>query len=141
MVLQFTISGKPTAKGRPRLSGYGAYTPKKTADYERQIRAAYAARCAGRRFPPGTPITARFTAYFSVPDSCSKRDKARLPGLPYTKKPDFDNLAKIVCDALNGIAYDDDSRIYLSTTEKRYAPDGVARMEVVFTDEEGRHGV
>lgn len=28
-----------------------------------------------------------------------------------TKKPDLDNVAKIVCDALNGVAYKDDAQI------------------------------
>lgn len=28
-----------------------------------------------------------------------------------TKKPDSDNIAKIICDSLNGIAYHDDSQI------------------------------
>jgi Holliday junction resolvase RusA-like endonuclease len=27
------------------------------------------------------------------------------------KKPDADNIAKIICDALNGIAYRDDTQI------------------------------
>ena len=40
-----------------------------------------------------------------------------------TKKPDFDNIAKIICDALNGIAYKDDASIVSAIVEKYYADD------------------
>lgn len=37
-----------------------------------------------------------------------------------TKKPDCDNIAKIICDALNGIAYYDDSQIVKIEVDKVY---------------------
>ena len=37
-----------------------------------------------------------------------------------TKKPDLDNIAKIICDALNGFAYADDSRIVSMMINKEY---------------------
>lgn len=36
------------------------------------------------------------------------------------KKPDVDNLAKIVLDSLNKIAYDDDAQVCRLLVEKRY---------------------
>jgi Holliday junction resolvase RusA-like endonuclease len=36
-------------------------------------------------------------------------------------KPDFDNIAKLVSDALNGIAYKDDSQICYGVVQKRWA--------------------
>ena len=38
-----------------------------------------------------------------------------------TKKPDADNIAKAVCDALNGIAYKDDSQVVDLTVRKYYS--------------------
>ena len=38
-----------------------------------------------------------------------------------TKKPDFDNIQKIICDALNGVAYHDDSQIVKADIEKVYS--------------------
>ena len=38
-----------------------------------------------------------------------------------TKKPDWDNIAKVICDALNGIAWVDDSQIVSGTVAKYYA--------------------
>jgi Holliday junction resolvase RusA-like endonuclease len=50
--------------------------------------------------------------YFSAP-SRFKSEGSRLEqdGLPYAKRPDFDNLAKLINDALNGVAWLDDSQI------------------------------
>ena len=38
-----------------------------------------------------------------------------------TKKPDLDNLAKAVLDALNGVAYKDDCQIVTVLSKKNYA--------------------
>ncbi len=40
------------------------------------------------------------------------------------KKPDCDNIMKIICDALNGFAYKDDAQIVLAQIGKEYAEDG-----------------
>ena len=45
-----------------------------------------------------------------------------------TKKPDTDNIIKIICDALNGLAYKDDAQIVSNSTEKRYANDGFVEV-------------
>lgn len=46
-------------------------------------------------------------------------------GEPYTHKPDADNVAKAVLDALNGLAYEDDSQVQELVIIKKYAPAGV----------------
>lgn len=38
-----------------------------------------------------------------------------------TKKPDADNIAKTICDALNGVAYDDDKQIAWLSVYKQYS--------------------
>ena len=44
-----------------------------------------------------------------------------MPPVPHTKKPDFDNLAKSTCDALNGLLWHDDSLICKATIIKTIA--------------------
>jgi len=44
-----------------------------------------------------------------------------MPRSPHVGKPDCDNLAKSVCDALNGILWDDDRQICRLVVEKWYA--------------------
>lgn len=49
-----------------------------------------------------------------------------------TKKPDCDNIVKIICDALNGIAYKDDAQITLVQIRKKYAD--VPQVEVKLSE-------
>ena len=37
-----------------------------------------------------------------------------------TKKPDADNIAKVICDALNGSAYHEDTQVVKLTVRKVY---------------------
>ena len=52
-------------------------------------------------------------AYYQIPKNTKKSHKLLMikgEMLP-TKKPDIDNIMKVVLDALNGVAYHDDSQI------------------------------
>ena len=65
----------------------------------------------------------RIFAYYSIPKSTSKKKRElMLAGkIRPTKKPDFDNIAKIICDSLNGIAYQDDKLIVDGMFRKFYS--------------------
>lgn len=122
--LTIEIDGKPFGKQRPRVVSRGgfarAYTPIETINYQNKVKSAYINKYGNRRLEG--KIEANIGAYFSVPESASKKKKKELieNNVPYTKKPDCDNIAKCVLDALNDIAYDDDSQICRLTVEKRY---------------------
>jgi Holliday junction resolvase RusA-like endonuclease len=62
------------------------------------------------------------TAFFPIPKSTSKKNRALMleDKLLPTKKPDSDNIAKVICDALNGVAYGDDTQIVKLVVNKRY---------------------
>jgi Holliday junction resolvase RusA-like endonuclease len=128
------IPGEPVGKGRPRFStrgGYArAYTPKKTADYEEQILTAYMLQCKGERYEKGTYLSVSIKAYFKIPKSAKKADKEqmRLGKIRPAKKPDIDNVMKICCDALNGVAFDDDCQFTAGNIKKRYSDD--PRIEI-----------
>lgn len=85
----FDVYGTPRPKARPRVGARGAVTPKATRDWQ-QVVAAYAA-CAGVR-----PITGPVKLEVWL-------DRA-LTG-------DGDNYVKSIADALNGVAYADDSQV------------------------------
>ena len=51
------------------------------------------------------------------------------------KKPDIDNVVKVYADALNGIAYHDDTQIVSLVCEKYYSDQ--PRVEVKIGDMEG----
>lgn len=113
-------------KQRPRMCRIRGktitYTPKQTTQYEKQVRASYTA-VSKIFFEKDTPLLISITSLFSIPKSVSKKIKnLMLKGdiLP-TKKPDSDNIIKIILDALNGVCYHDDSQICSVYFEKKYA--------------------
>lgn len=120
--IRFCVHGAPVGKARPRVTRTGhAYTPEKTKNYERIVRACYQSQVGRFSFPPGVPLTVHLYAEFPIPKSTSKKKAASLRGRWHIKKPDADNVAKAVLDALNGIAYPDDAAISKLTVEKTYS--------------------
>ncbi len=126
---QLTIDGTPVAKGRPRFGRYGAYTPEKTQEYEEYIKACWIAKF-GCICPSGEPLKVDIVFYMQIPKRANKKQRTEMieGRIRHMKKPDTDNLIKAVLDALNGIAYKDDSQIYKITAEKKYSEN--ARTEI-----------
>lgn len=120
----FEIEGKIKGKGRPRFSHYGkfvkAYTPEDTVSYENLIKLQFRLSCG--EWYSELPLKMKITAIHSVTNSTSKKNKARMLNgeLKPTKKPDADNIIKIICDALNKIAYKDDTQIVELDFKKVY---------------------
>ena len=126
MEVKFIVPGNPKGKQRPRLSKIRGqnviYTPKQTTQYEKLVRASYTA-VSKIFFNKDTPLEISIIALFSIPKSMGKKLKnSMLTGdiLP-TKKPDSDNIIKIILDALNGVAYWDDSQVCRVYFDKMYA--------------------
>lgn len=128
-VIMFTIPGQPVAKARPRFRSSGGkvhtYTPDKTVSYENLVKLFAAEVMAGR--PEEWPLDGQYilevTAYFRIPQSKPKKfkDMARDGKIRPIVRPDWDNVGKIVSDALNGILWADDSRIVQATVYKYYS--------------------
>lgn len=115
----FTILGKPVPKQRPRFSKGHAYTPKKTMDYERYVQDCFRSSM-GLKMAGMIEIT--IDVYMKIPKSAKKEREDMLIGrIRPTKRPDIDNVYKVVTDALNGLAYDDDSQIVDGHIRKYYA--------------------
>jgi len=139
MTFYFVIPGEPQGKGRPRFvrkTGM-SYTPDKTVAYEELVRQRFLLCARGDRFADDAEISAHIFAHYAVPKSASKKKKAAMLAdeIRPMKKPDTDNIAKIVLDALNGIAYKDDSQVVFLQVEKGYAENG--SVVVALVDKEG----
>ena len=135
MRVEFVIKGKPVAKARPRVLKSGiTYTQKKTKDYEELVQQVYKLQVG--EYLGESALLCEIDFYFSIPKSYSKKRKqAIIEGEElYTKKPDLDNLAKTITDALNGVAYKDDSQIIEMKLKKRYSPEDkvVVAIEELF---------
>lgn len=123
--IRFEIPIKPIPKGRPRLGTGRVYTPKRTKDFEEQVR--FMARAAFnahgvKPFDKAVYVYALFCF------------KGKQGGDNYTSTSDIDNLQKSLFDGLNGVAYKDDRQIVFVRARKQWAKqDGIS---VVIADEE-----
>ena len=128
------IPGDPVSKARPRFSGGHAYTPVKTRRQEQLIAMRY--RQAHGKLVTGA-VLVEMTFYKPVPKSWSNaRRMDALAGKERpTVKPDVDNLAKCVMDALNGVAWLDDKQVVGLVCYKAYSRAGCT--EVTVTELEG----
>jgi Holliday junction resolvase RusA-like endonuclease len=117
----FTVPGEPIAKGRPRMTRAGhVYTPQKTADYENSVKKAYG---DNPFFSAGHELRSHVKAFFQIPKSAGKAKTAAMESgqIRPVKRPDCDNVAKAICDALNGVAYHDDAQVVELVIDKWYA--------------------
>jgi Holliday junction resolvase RusA-like endonuclease len=134
MIIEFFVPCLPTAKGRPRFARRGnfvqAYTPAKTQQAEYSFLAL--AMAHKPTTPIDAPIELTLEFYMPKPQTMTKKLRA-IENLSHTKKPDIDNLTKLVVDSLNGIFWVDDSRIWHARAFKVYAdnPGVRVRVEVV----------
>jgi len=116
------IPGPIVAKARPRVTVRGnkprAYTPKKSADFEKVV----AGSC-----PLDSPVEGavdlRVNMYLGIPKSWSKQKTADAAAgqIKPISRPDLDNYLKSIMDGLNGVAYLDDSQIVRLSITKEYA--------------------
>lgn len=134
MKVKFTIPGIPVPKARPRVVRGHAFTPKKTKDYEALVKDVY--NLTVGEYLGDSAIVATIDLYFPIPESYSKSKKKRIADgeIKHTKRPDVDNCAKAILDALNEVAYRDDSQIVESRIAKHYAIDDETRAEVILEE-------
>ena len=115
---------EPMPKERPRFTKSGkAYTPKKTQDYEKKIADYFRSHPQRFKFEKDIPVAVNLVFGMPIPKSTPKsRKEAMFEGIiKHTKRPDVDNMAKAVLDALShGIAWEDDSQIVRLTVTKEY---------------------
>lgn len=129
--VSFDVFGKVRGKGRPRFtSGGRPYTPKATRDYERTIREAYENAPGRPPEPFSGPIAVSIMTYRQLPKSAQKG----VLSDPDTHKPDIDNVAKIVLDALNGVAWEDDAQVVSLTASKLNRTRSPERLSVSITE-------
>ncbi len=127
-VIAFEVPGPIRGKARPRVTRAGiTYTPKETVQYENLVKLCFREAQAEAKVELfDRPVRAGLEVFYEIPKSTSKSKRAAmlLDKLYPTKKPDTDNIAKIILDSLNGIAYKDDSQVVELTVNKFYSKRG-----------------
>jgi Holliday junction resolvase RusA-like endonuclease len=125
MIVTFYVEGEARGKQRPRTvrkdGVLRTYTPKETKEYEQLVKSAYMREAKGAFFTG--PVCVMMTVIVELPKSMSKAKQQEIlikDSMRPTKRPDLDNVAKSVCDALNKTAYKDDAQIVRLCVSRHY---------------------
>jgi Holliday junction resolvase RusA-like endonuclease len=131
MSLTFSVPGEPVPQPRPRVSTRGgfarAYVPAKHPVHAYRQALAAAARDAGLS-DTGEPLNVVIDAVFERPKSHMRKRgvKAEAPRLP---RPDVDNIAKAVLDALQDVM-GDDTLVARLVVEKSYGQEARTTVRI-----------
>lgn len=136
MIYEFEVIGDIKGKARPRINTYtgAAYTPGNTKDYENLVKQYFKIKYP-RYIPLEGRVSVKIYAYFDIPKTTTKKDRELINEgkLSPTKKPDIDNIVKIVLDALNKMAFKDDNQITKLEVEKIYTT-GEEKVKIVIEE-------
>jgi Holliday junction resolvase RusA-like endonuclease len=109
MAITFTVPGNPVPQPRVRVSTRGgfarAYVPSKHPVHDYRTQLAVAARVAGLT-ATGEPLDVVIDAVWERPKSHMRKAGVK-PTAPRLPRPDVDNVAKAVLDALQDVMGDD----------------------------------
>lgn len=128
-VYHFSVPGEPM--GKPRMTQRDVWQ-------KRPVVLRYRAYCDCIRFHakqiPKRPVSLQIRAYLPMPPSWSERKRQAFEGAVHRQKPDYDNIAKAVGDAL----FQDDSLIVCGSCTKFWCREPEARTDVtvLFEDSE-----
>lgn len=134
-MITFTVPGVPVPKGRPRFAKRGnfvtTYTPEKTASYENLVKVLAMQEMRGAK-PIEGAVSVVIDISICPPASWSKKKQAQALNdlIRPTGKPDLDNVAKGILDAMNGVVYLDDKQVFELTARKYYCETACAMVRV-----------
>jgi Holliday junction resolvase RusA-like endonuclease len=132
MLVEFTVPGDVRGWARQKPIGYGSSVPDtKSQRYKRVIEKAARSSMRDAQLVRG-PVRLLITAYIAVPASYSrrKREDCLTCRVWPTVKPDFDNIEKVVADALTGVVWLDDKQVVQSAFNKLWAVRGSLHVMV-----------
>ena len=132
MKIKFEIPGKIMGKQRHRSTRNGKmYTPSQTVNYEDFVRYIYYSLKDRPWFTEQTKIT--IETYQKIPSGTSKIKTKKMlkKTIRPAKKPDSDNVLKIIMDGLKGVAYPDDNIIVEAFVRKFY---GLSEKAIVILE-------
>ena len=109
-MITFTIPGKPESWQRANRNGKRTFDTSKNKSAKQTIGKAGLAAMVGRK-PIQGPVRLKLAFMFDWPASYTKTRRWACYGNMKDTKPDIDNLAKMVMDGLNGIAWNDDAQV------------------------------
>jgi Holliday junction resolvase RusA-like endonuclease len=116
MEIKCEISVRPAGKARARITKYGAYTPAKTKNLQNlisyELNIASSVSLYRDQLPFKKPVTLVIQAHFLNPKIKNFEITPRI------KKPDSDNILKLVSDAIPKSIILDDKQIFCMSIQK-----------------------
>ncbi len=117
-------------QGRPRFTRTGhVYDPAPSRKYKRRV-AAIAEKAMKGHEATDAPVGLIIDALMAMPKSWSQKKRDAMRGTYAPKKPDADNIGKIIMDGLNHICYRDDKQVCVTAITKRWAAEGCVHVTV-----------
>lgn len=133
MAITFSVPGDPVPQPRPRITTRGchghAYTPASHAIHAYRHAVALAAKAAGATPTDRAPITLIVDLVFARPKSHYRKAGLR-DNAPVLPRADCSNCLKGIEDALNGVAWVDDSQVGRVVVEKSYGSEGRTTVRI-----------
>ena len=127
----FTVPGEPVPQPRPRVSTRGgfarAYVPSNHPVHAYRAAIAEEAAKAGVD-ETGEPIEVIVDAVFSRPKSHMNK-RGIKPSAPQLPRPDVDNIAKAILDALQDVM-GDDTNVRRLVVEKSYGTEARTTIRI-----------
>lgn len=133
MAITFSVPGDPVPQPRPRITTRGkhghAYTPASHPIHAYRAAIAAAARAAGATPTDAAPLTLIVDLVFERPKShfLKRGLKDDAPKLP---RADCSNCLKGIEDALNGVAWLDDTQVGRVVVEKTYGTEARTTVRI-----------
>lgn len=130
----FKVLGEPVAKARPRFNSKTrvTYTKSKTTKAENLIKAEYLKNGGERKENYTRAVKVVMFFVFPIRKSWTKKKQKAMLNNFHTIKPDLDNLEKTVLDALNGLAFKDDSQVCEVTKIKAWSEIPYTRITLIY---------
>lgn len=132
---KFEIPGEPQGKRRARFTRAGhfikSYADPKCVSYETFIREMFCIAHPGF-VPLEGGLGVEIRAFCGIPGSVSRKRRMMMMSgeMRPAKKPEPDNIAKVVLDALTGLAFKNDSQVTRLVVEKAYSERPRVEVEV-----------
>ena len=130
MLIDMFVAGDPMPDQRPRVAKRGGIIPNPRVTEWKSTVQLEGIRYMGVMSPMIDPVDLSLAFHMPIPQSWSSAKKRECAGTAKTSKPDVDNLAKLVMDALNTIMWQDDAQIARLSVSKYYANDNITGVQI-----------
>ncbi|AIM25019.1 endodeoxyribonuclease RusA family protein [Melissococcus plutonius] len=132
--IKFIVPGQPVPQGRPRFARRGkfvqTYDPKTSVDYKKLVKEVAELNKPESLLEGALSVEIQIYKQSLKSFSKLKRDLFERKELRPITKPDIDNYAKGILDALKGVIWVDDGQVVRLVCDKFYSVSPRAEISI-----------